>query len=265
MLKKRIKFGIVTLIFSLSLTSVGGIVSAKSVENVDNDFIPEGFIVTKAYDETDLDYNVSEQKAARFFDNSNEKAFLLSTDGETESSLETEILKNETHKIRDIKNLETGEERTQYKTDVSLRAFKGDNKWDPSGGVNLSITIYSSTYYNDMYTGMDKAYVRWDKEDSTISSMTADSTIIQVGPGKNGAVTNQNYTNEGNHPGNPWNIISGNTYLFEVQNYNWEPVLTSGLGTQIGVKFTTQLKRGSTTWKYTFGVMVLGTFPQWPE
>ncbi|MNB94373.1 hypothetical protein D3C75_415240 [compost metagenome] len=236
MLKKRFRFGtsILALAFSLSVITGGVGVSASGIDNTE-DYIPEGFTVTKVYNETDPEYFVKDKKASVFTPDTLSSFVESAVDGDESTKVEIKTLEDKTYKLRDIKNLETGEEATQYRTDVSIMALQSDDKYDPTGGVKLTITIYSTDYDNDMYTAMDKVYVRWDREDSTISSATSTLAILQVGPAKSGSRMDQKIIDD-NDAANPWNISFGNTYLFQVNSYGWEPVLKSGAFTQVGAK-----------------------------
>ncbi|WP_458125310.1 hypothetical protein [Paenibacillus sp. Z3-2] len=261
---KKFFSGILCLV--LSITPLGGAISASS--NLDNSDIPKGFEVLREYDLNDKN-SIREIPAKIITDlqDKNKNSIFSGTDSNVLS--EVEVTKNETRIYRDLKNIETGEIQHQYVTTSTVEVSplndseiitpffdNGGDKTDSSQSVRLTVRIFwheNSTDSN--YIGMDKAYYRWDQLDSQrISIPSYTGTAKQIGPGVNNKVQMNGLPVNGTHP------ISGETYLITFDRLGWIDVLAIGVGTQVGIHFTTNLQRSEDSkWSFNFGMVIFGS------
>ena len=251
----------------LFLTSIGGNVSASS----DIDAVPEvpkGYEVVKEYDVNDLSSlrKVPSQVIANIKDENRNS--VQSNMSYTDDN-KVKMVDDETRIFRDLRNIQTGEVMHQYVTtstaevstsegDDMITPFidQGSGKADGSQSVRLTLRLFwHENATNSNYIGMDKAYYRWDMLDSkrvTVPSYTG--TAKQIGPGINDRVQMNGIPVNGTHP------TDGETYLVAFDRLGWVDVLTIGVGTQVGIHFTTNLQRGEDSkWSFNHGIVLFGT------
>lgn len=177
------------------------------------------------------------------------------TDNVTGETKPLEVVENQTRPVYDLKNIETGEIVTQYKTEFSVQATGtySDNGSDSTSSVTAYGTLYYTynTVNSETYVGMDKIDWRYTINDNLTTIKSKSHEIYQYGVSQNsGPVTQKKNLNP-----------TANSGTDLVRNWGWASVISVGSLYKTGIEMKATLSRTnnpSYTWTMTVPVFQVG-------